>query len=349
MKTLLITCEYPPFKGGVANYYGQLIKHWPVSKKPEVWQIKGAWWFLGFRLFKYWRQNPEASIIIGHILPLGTPVWFVSKFFKQRKYVIVLHGMDFTFAHRRSRKAFLAKMILGGAKKIIAANSHVAALVSARYPKLSSKIVVVNPGVSQLSASNQENLAPFLREKYQLSNQVVLLSLGRLVSRKGVDYTIKALASLSPAERLGLAYVVVGEGPEKTNLRRLAQELGVAVIFTGSVSEAEKWSWLNLCDILVMPSREINGDFEGFGIVYLEANLSGKPVIAGRSGGISDAVNHGVSGLLVDPEDLKAIATAIKSLSTDLAYREKLGKQGRIRALENFSWERKAQEFYQNL
>ena len=257
--------------------------------------------------------------------------------------------MDFTFAHRRPRKAFLAKMILGGARKIIAANSHVAALVAARYPKISSKIIVVNPGVSQANRSDQENLTHFLREKYQLDDKVVLLSLGRLVSRKGVDYTIKALAGLSLTERTGLAYVVVGAGPEEGNLRRLAEESGVAVIFTGSVSEAEKWSWLNLCDILVMPSREINGDFEGFGIVYLEANLSGKPVIAGRSGGVSDAVSDGVSGLLVDPEDLEAIATAIRTLSTDLAYREKLGQQGRARALENFSWESKAQEFYQHL
>jgi phosphatidylinositol alpha-1,6-mannosyltransferase len=288
-------------------------------------------------------------VIVGHILPLGTAAWLASRFFKRREYVVVLHGMDFTFAQRRPRKAFLAKMILGGAKKIMAANSHVAALVAARYPKLSSKIVIVNPGVSQINRFDQENLAPFLREKYQLHDKVVLLSLGRLVRRKGVDYTIKALASLSSTERAGLAYVVVGAGPEESNLRRLAEESGVAVIFTGSVSEAEKWSWLNLCDILVMPAREINGDFEGFGIVYLEANLSGKPVIAGRSGGVSDAVSDGVSGLLVDPEDLEALATAIKTLSTDSAYREKLGQQGRVRALENFSWESKAQEFYQHL
>ena len=349
MKTLLITCEYPPFRGGVANYYGQLVKHWPVVAKPEVWQVKGSWWFLSLRLLKYWRQNPEALVIVGHILPLGTAAWLASRFFKRREYVVVLHGMDFTFAQRRPRKAFLAKMILGGAKKIMAANSHVAALVAARYPKLSSKIVIVNPGVSQINRFDQENLAPFLREKYQLHDKVVLLSLGRLVRRKGVDYTIKALASLSSTERAGLAYVVVGAGPEESNLRRLAEESGVAVIFTGSVSEAEKWSWLNLCDILVMPAREINGDFEGFGIVYLEANLSGKPVIAGRSGGVSDAVSDGVSGLLVDPEDLEALATAIKTLSTDSAYREKLGQQGRVRALENFSWESKAQEFYQHL
>ena len=80
MKTLLITCEYPPFKGGVANYYGQLVKHWPVVEKPEVWQVKGAWWFLGLRLLKYWRQNPEALVIVGHLLPLGTSAWLASRF-----------------------------------------------------------------------------------------------------------------------------------------------------------------------------------------------------------------------------------------------------------------------------
>lgn len=348
MKTLLITCEYPPFKGGVANYYGQLVANWPTLEAPTVWEIKGSWWRLIPRLLRYWREYPEALLIVGHILPLGTAAWLASRF-RKGKYVVVLHGMDFTFAHKKRRKAFLSKLILTEAKKIIAANSYVAALISERYPNLSSKITVVNPGISSAGRPDQENLAPFLREKYQLYNKVILLTLGRLVARKGVDNTIKALSKLEPGERAGLAYVVVGSGPEEANLRRLAEETGVAVIFTGSVSEDEKWSWLNLCDILIMPAREIDGDFEGFGIVYLEANLNGKPVIAGRSGGVSDAVADGISGLLVDPEDQKAIAAAIKILSTDLEQREKLGVLGRARALENFSWKKKAQEFYQNL
>ncbi|MGI5827096.1 MAG: glycosyltransferase family 4 protein [Patescibacteria group bacterium] len=348
MKTLLITCEYPPFKGGVANYYGQLVAHWPEVEPPEVWEIKNSWWRLVPRLFRYWREHPEALVIVGHILPLGTAAWLASRFVKG-EYVVVLHGMDFTFAHKKKRKAFLSKQILVGAKKIISANSYVAALVSERYPSLSSKVVVVNPGISQTSHLDSGNQAPFLREKYQLGNKVILLTLGRLVARKGVDYTIKALAELTPAEREGLAYVVVGSGPEEGNWRLLAEKTGVSVIFTGTASENEKWSWLNLCDILIMPSREINGDLEGFGIVYLEANLNGKPVIAGRSGGVSDAVAHGVSGLLVDPEDPAAIALAIKTLSSDPVLREKLGRQGRARALANFSWEKKAQEFYQYL
>jgi phosphatidylinositol alpha-1,6-mannosyltransferase len=348
MKTLLITCEYPPFKGGVANYYGQLVANWPEAESPEVWEIKDSWWHLISRLVKYWRKNSQALVIVGHILPLGTAAWLASRLTKGN-YVVVLHGMDFSFAHKKKRKVFLSKKILGGAKKIISANSYVAGLVSTRYPDFGSKVAVVNPGVSHSGRLDEANLAPFLREKYQLGNKVILLTLGRLVARKGVDYTIKALAVLTPQEREDLAYVVVGSGPEEGDLRLLAEKTGVSVIFTGPVSENEKWSWLNLCDILIMPSREIKGDFEGFGIVYLEANLNGKPVIAGRSGGVSDAVSHGVSGLLVDPEDPAAIALAIKTLSSDPVLREELGRQGRVRALANFSWEKKAQEFYQYL
>ncbi len=91
-----------------------------------------------------------------------------------------------------------------------------------------------------------------------------------------------------------------------------------------------------------MPSRDIEGDFEGFGIVYLEANLCGKPVIAGNSGGVKDAVSDGVSGLMVEPENLEGIANAISRLSNDKDLRDKLGSQGKERAIREFSWENQA-------
>ncbi len=116
---------------------------------------------------------------------------------------------------------------------------------------------------------------------------------------KGVDMVIKAIASLNQEIQEKISYIVVGTGEAESYLKDLAAELKVKVTFTGEVSELEKWSFLSLCDIFIMPARSIDGDFEGFGIVYLEANIYGKPVIAGRSGGVSDAVLHNESGLLV--------------------------------------------------
>jgi phosphatidylinositol alpha-1,6-mannosyltransferase len=98
-----------------------------------------------------------------------------------------------------------------------------------------------------------------------------------------------------------------------------------------------------------MPSRDIKGDFEGFGIVYLEANLFGKPVIAGFSGGVKDAVVDGYNGLLVDPESIEEIKKGIIKLATDPGLCRQLGEQGRIRASRDFSWEKQVEKIVQTI
>lgn len=101
-----------------------------------------------------------------------------------------------------------------------------------------------------------------------------------------------------------------------------------------------------MIDIFVMPARNIAGDFEGFGIVYLEANLCGKVVIAGNSGGVPDAVENNINGLLVDPENEEEIAQAIIELCADKNRREKLGEQGRQRALIKFNWKHQVENIF---
>ena len=118
------------------------------------------------------------------------------------------------------------------------------------------------------------------------------------------------------------------------------------IFFLGKISEEEKWAWLNLSDIFIMPSRQIKEDFEGFGIVYLEANFCGKPVIAGDSGGVRDAVEDGTNGLLVDPEDMDNISDAIIELAKNRDLRKKLGQQGRERAITEFDCGKQIKKMY---
>jgi phosphatidylinositol alpha-1,6-mannosyltransferase len=110
------------------------------------------------------------------------------------------------------------------------------------------------------------------------------------------------------------------------------------------LSETDKWHWLDLCDIFIMPARDIDGDLEGFGIVYLEAALAGKPVIAGRSGGVTDAVLDDRTGLLVNPEKTGEIAQAIIKLAQYQGLRQRLGDQARQRALTDFNWQKLAKK-----
>lgn len=348
MKCILLTLEYPPFKGGVANYYGHLVKHWPDREGIEVINHKQHWLLALKSLNLALKKNPGAFVLIGQVLPLGTVAYW-RYLIKPYDYGVFLHGMDFTFAMKRPRKRCLAFLSLDKAKKIICANSYVADLVRNWKPELAGKIIIINPGIDDTSINRLENITPLLQDKYQTRDKVTLLSLGRLVKRKGVDMVIKAIASLDKEIQDKICYLVVGTGEADSYLKDLAAQKNVKVIFTGEVSNSEKWSFMDLCDIFVMPARAINGDFEGFGIVYLEANLYGKPVIAGRSGGVSDAVVNKETGLLIDPENIEEIASAIKSLVNNPEERARLGKNGRQRAISSFLWADQIKKLYDNL
>jgi phosphatidylinositol alpha-1,6-mannosyltransferase len=350
MKTLLFTLEYPPFKGGVANYYGNLAAHWPREEPLSILDNHQGR-LLPRHGFLLWlsslctagrkiRREKIDYVLVGQILPLGTVTWILS-FFRSFKYAVFLHGMDFSYALKKPRKRFLSGLILKRADKIICANSYVARQVREFYPVGQKQIIIVNPGVSALVPEIKTTISENLKSRYNLTGKTVLLTLGRLVRRKGVDYTIKAVEAIPEPLLDNLIYFVIGAGPEEEALHRLVPpRFAAQIIFLGGeLSDDEKWAWLNLCDIFIMPSRDIDGDFEGFGIVYLEANLCGRPVIAGDSGGVRDAVIDGYNGLLVDPEDVSDIKRAIMELATDADRRQQLGEQGRARVQKEFSWD----------
>jgi phosphatidyl-myo-inositol dimannoside synthase len=349
MKTLLFTLEYPPFHGGVANYYGNLVKYWP--KPNEIFVLNNSdgrlvnekfpllkWSPACFSLRKKIRQEKIDHVLIGQILPLGTAALIYSKFYKI-KYSIFLHGMDLSCAVKSPRKKWLTGKILKNANKIICVNSYVADLARQIFPDIKYKIIVVNPGINTDAKDNAQQTIQ-LKEKYHLENKMVLLSVGRLVKRKGFDMVVDCLPKI--LEKIpNLIYVMIGDGPELKNYQSKNN-----VLIINNASDQERDSWYNLCDIFIMPSRNINGDFEGFGIVYLEANLAGKPVIAGKSGGISDAVIDGLNGLLVDPLSSDQIVSAIIKLAQDQALRQKLGGQGKARAIDDFNWPKQTNKIY---
>lgn len=337
MKTLLYTQEFPPFKGGVANYYGELVAHWPRPAEMFVLNRKyyGHFWQYCcqfFDLFYHLKKYKIEYILVGQILPLG-PMTRVLSLCLSLQYAVFLHGMDLTFALKSPRKAWLTKIILGDAHKIICANSYTAALVQEKFPLLAGKIIVVNPGVAEYDKRVDLPLQAELKDK------PLLLSIGRLVERKGFATVIKVL----PAD---FNYVIIGTGPDESKLKALAKE---NVFFVGAVDDTTKWSWLERCDFLVMPAQDLAGDFEGFGIVYLEANLVAKPVIAGNSGGVKDAVIDGLNGLIVDPNKPEELRVAILKLGQDRELRERLGAEGQRRARQYFDWHKKAKEVFESM
>lgn len=367
-KYLIFTLEYPPFKGGVGKYYEKLVQYFegevfvltnPIKEdivnrdtSKEIRKlITTKWlrprWLPALKsLYQTLKDKNINHVIVGHILPLGIVTYYLSKKLNF-KYSIVLHGMDFALVMSNLNKHNISKKILKNADKIICANNYTAKLVEMFDESLKDKLSVVNPGVDSSFVRDPKRIEEF-KNQYNLKDKKILFSLGRLVKRKGFDMVIKAMPKALEKEK-DLVYLIGGVGPDekylKEELKKLPEEMQKKVIFLGKVSDEDRWACLELCDIFIMPSRNIDGDFEGFGIVYLEANLVGKPVIAGDNGGVSDAVLNNVNGLLVDPENLDELTGAIVKLSQDEELRNELGSQGNRMAVESRTWKKQIKKF----
>lgn len=340
MKILLITAEYPPMVGGVSHYYEHLVKHSEIEVLVLPLQ-RGLLKYFQWR--KILKKHDYDLLLVGQILPFGTLALLQSK-----PYAVMLHGMDYSLA---LKKKVLAKVILNRAHKIIAANSYVANLVK-KFCYTST--IIVNPGIDEIilpDVLEVENL----KFAYELNDSFVMLSMGRLVKRKGVDKTLEALKYLPEVVARNITYVILGSGPDAPYLEKLAESyqnqggLARIIFLNKTFGEAEKWQWLSACDLFILPARDILGDFEGFGIVYLEAGLAKKPIIAGKAGGVSDAVVDGFNGLLVDPLNPRAIADNIIKLYQDEGLRLQLGVNGNKRAIEEFNWHGQAAKLIQGL
>lgn len=173
-----------------------------------------------------------------------------------------------------------------------------------------------------------------------------VLSVGRLIERKGFDRLIDAFAMIAadfPDVRLRIA----GDGPMAATLKREAGQLGVAgrIDFLGGVGDAELTDLYRRCILFAMPNRTLaDGDTEGFGLIFLEANACGKPVIGGRAGGATDAIVDGETGLLVDGDDKAAIAEALRHLLGDPVARARLA-QGGLAHARHMGWDHSAKLF----
>jgi phosphatidylinositol alpha-1,6-mannosyltransferase len=168
----------------------------------------------------------------------------------------------------------------------------------------------------------------------------VILTVGRLVERKGHDIVIRALPAI--VERVPTArYLIVGNGPNETALRQLVRDVGLdpeQVRFCGRIPAEQLAAYYSLCDAFVMPNREVGADTEGFGIVFIEAGACRKPCVGGQSGGAGDAIIDGETGILVDPTSPSAVARATISLLTDSQLSARLGGAARSRIETNLQY-----------
>jgi len=260
-------------------------------------------------------------------------------------FVVYAHGNEILAAQKAARPKM--RLVLRSAARVIAVSQYTARLVEQLGVK-STRIEVIHPGCE---VEFFRPLQPSLILRQQLlgitTNEKIIVTVGNLVARKGQDMVIRALPRVLHAFP-NTRYLVVGEGPYRPELERLAAEVGVReqVVFTGRIPNELLPEVYALSDVFVMPSREQReaSDVEGFGIVFLEASACGKPVVASRSGGIEDAVVEGVTGFLIDPLSPGEIAQALIRILSDADLAANLGKQGRERVVREFSWRRVADQ-----
>ncbi|MEJ0016023.1 MAG: glycosyltransferase family 4 protein [Acetobacteraceae bacterium] len=292
------------------------------------------------------RERPRA-ICIGELMASS---WIVRVLacVPHVRTVIYVHGEEITtedpydLHYARRRRALLA------GDGIVVVSRFTQSAVETLLPEQArGRIALIENGVDT-DRFRAMDKSPWLTALYGLDGYFVFVSVCRLLEKKGIDQALRAFAGLLPRHPMS-RFLVVGTGPYGDRLRAIAAELGItgAVIFTGEIPENDLVEHYCLGDVFVMPNRELpNGDTEGFGLVFLEANACGLPVIAGRDGGSRDAVRHGENGLVVNGHCVGEILAAMLLLREDDAERAKLRRGGLI-AAARADWKNKAQTFLQ--
>jgi phosphatidylinositol alpha-1,6-mannosyltransferase len=210
-----------------------------------------------------------------------------------------------------------------------------------------ARIITLTPGVDQVRFVPGPPTQALV-ERFSLAGKRVLLTVARLVPRKGHRVVLQVVARLV-REFKDLTYLIVGTGPDESDLRNLARKLGIAdfVVFAGYVCDEDLPDYYRACDVFVMPNCEEAGDMEGFGMVFLEANAVGKPVLGGRSGGTKESIKDGVTGYLCDPHDVDAIVAKLRLLLQNPSLRQQIGSQASAWVRSEFDWPSRASRLHE--
>ena len=311
-----------------------------LSKVFKAQQLLAAAW-------KFCRHNKVRQIHCGQMFSTGFAGYW-CRWLLRIPYCVYAYGADLLEYDGRFGWGQILRRILHGADKVVAISGFTRQCLL-ESGVAAERIDLVYPSIDldRFSGTTDREAA---RRDYGWADKQVVLSMGRLVERKGQDTVIRALHAI--AERVPTVhYAIGGSGPHRQALEQLADAEGVAdrVEFLGFVDEADLGRRYAAADLFSMVSREIGavGEVEGFGIVYLEANAARTAVLAGRSGGVEDAVADGQSGLLVDPENSEAVAEVIVRLLQDDELRHRLATQGQARVRAEFDRRRQAERLWE--
>jgi phosphatidylinositol alpha-1,6-mannosyltransferase len=250
--------------------------------------------------------------------------------------MVYVHGEEITTIGSGRMYGNKRKQYLHAADKVVAVSSFTCDALTETMELPPDRINLIPNGVDTERFTPGERDAGLIA-RHGLAGKKIVLTVGRLIERKGIDMTIEAMRQIA-ARRDDIHYLVVGDGGLRPKLERMIADYGLAdkVTLVGKVGGDDLLRYLRTCDLFVMPNRTMpDGDTEGFGLVFREANACHKPVIGGRAGGAVEAVHDGKSGLLVDGWQPAEIAAAIERILSDPALAQDLADYGLQLARDN--------------
>jgi len=372
---LLLTYDFPPLGGGIARWMSEIARRYPpgtltVSTGRMPGDVASDAAFpnvidrldvpsVRLRALKNQVRWARRSMALNRATPFRfawcdniRPSAYPARALRQFggvPYGVIVHGSDlFDIRANFRRSAFkrmVTRQLLGGAATIVANSRWTLALLTdvlneLGLPSVAARTRVVSLGTDPLRFRPDIDTTEF-RRAHDLPDGRWIVTVARLEAFKGVDTVIRALRMLA-TQFPDVRYAVVGDGSFRAGAEALAVAEGVAdrVHFLSRLPDDALPSAYAMATVYAGLTRETPREVEGFGISLLEAQASGVPVVAGRAGGIVDAVADGETGILVDPTDVAAAAAAFSSLLAEPSRGEAMGRAGRIAVEHHFNWDR---------
>lgn len=350
---LFITRKFPPSKGGMERVAFELSKHLSGITEARLvkWGGSNKWLFLvlPYLFFRsLWVLISRKVHVIylqdGLLAPLGLALKVLTK----KPTVITIHGLDIT--HENKVYQFVIPRCVNRLDKVICVSTATKEACLERSIQ-QGKVTVIPDGISDelyMNDDKQKLRRKLSKElKINLNKREILLSVGRLVERKGIHWFVENVMRLLIEKDKNCIYLIVGDGNLSPQIQKAIEhnDLKNCVFMLGKVDDETLKTLYNVCNIFIMPNVPVKGDMEGFGVVALEASSCGVPVVASNLEGIKEAIEDGKNGILVKPKSVQGFTSTVKELLENNELRDRSGTQARKFTLENYSWEMMAQHY----
>jgi phosphatidylinositol alpha-1,6-mannosyltransferase len=296
-----------------------------------------------WRAFRWLRRNAKKAKDhrSGTVCGVWYPEGLIAYVCGVQPLVILAHGSELLPPKERWRRPLwsaLQRRVLESASLVIANSEYTSNLVAGVAAKARVTAIPLAVDTDRFAPGDRE----FAKAKFGVVGKRVICTVSRIHRYKGHDIVLRAIASLAKVDREELMYLVAGDGPHAQELRQLAVDLGIDshVCWLGFISEQELPLVYHASDLFVLCTRDVPEEraVEGFGLVFLEAQSCGTPVVGTRTGGIAAAIREGEGGWLIDQDDTKTLANMIRELIHSPQSYCDAGQQARRRMLRECTW-----------